>query len=49
MKLRGVTILKANTETVSENLLGKKVQFRGQTVTVVRVYEVLGSLKETQR
>jgi hypothetical protein len=33
---------------MSENLLGKKVRSKGKTGEIVRVYEVLGSLNDTQ-
>jgi hypothetical protein len=34
---------------MSENLLGKKVRSKGETGEIVRVYEVLGSLKNTEQ
>jgi hypothetical protein len=49
MKLRVVTIWRANTETMSENLLGKKVRSKDKTGVIVRIYEVLRSLKDSQR
>jgi hypothetical protein len=35
--------------TMSDDFLGKTVKSKGKTGEIVRVYEVLGSLKETQR
>jgi hypothetical protein len=34
---------------MSKNLLGKKVRSKGKTGVIVRVYEVLGALRNTER